>query len=412
VFDYGSKRTDERTERSGSAGQPVLQRKCTQCEEEGVPLQPLQRKETTEAQPAAAAAGSAIVEDGSPLGPGQMHRSAFMAQVRALVTAMCNAQLAVVGRSSDGCPYIQRWLDYYDKQPAASLMRAIQLYAGASPNAPAPALLGALLGRVHTAVETWIASGQVTGTPDGMDALDPNASPPPEAQAPPGGQPVQAKRANASATAAEPAAVRSSLGPGRALDGSVRGHMERAFQQSFGDVRVHTDGRAAAWNDNLSARAFTVGTDVAFGSGEYRPGTLHGDLLIAHELAHVAQQRGGSVTAERAEDRGLESEADRAAAAAVGLLPHMQLGSGRGLALQRCSKKEPRPGMGLAPGLAPGEDSKEYTLDEYIKMWVPRQFVAPGPPQAVRIDRLGRHVIDKLVVAFVGLDVAISALAR
>ena len=43
----------------------------------------------------------------------------------------------------------------------------------------------------------------------------------------------------------------------------------------------------------MQARAFTTGADVYFGHGEYRPGTAEGDKLIAHELTHVVQQRGG-----------------------------------------------------------------------------------------------------------------------
>jgi hypothetical protein len=67
--------------------------------------------------------------------------------------------------------------------------------------------------------------------------------------------------------------------------------MEGAFGRSFTGVAVHTDGRAARLLSNLNARAFTVGEHVAFGGGEYRPVTMIGDALIAHELAQVVQQR-------------------------------------------------------------------------------------------------------------------------
>jgi hypothetical protein len=46
----------------------------------------------------------------------------------------------------------------------------------------------------------------------------------------------------------------------------------------------------------VSARAFTVGSDIFFASGEYRPGNADGDQLIAHEAAHVLQQRGAPTT--------------------------------------------------------------------------------------------------------------------
>ena len=58
------------------------------------------------------------------------------------------------------------------------------------------------------------------------------------------------------------------------------------------DVRVHTDSTAHDLNHAVSARAFATGTDVYFAQNEYKPNTSDGDKLIAHELAHVVQQRG------------------------------------------------------------------------------------------------------------------------
>ena len=59
----------------------------------------------------------------------------------------------------------------------------------------------------------------------------------------------------------------------------------------FGDVRVHTDSRAAESADSLNARAYTVGQHVVFGAGEYSPASAAGRRLLAHELTHVVQQR-------------------------------------------------------------------------------------------------------------------------
>jgi hypothetical protein len=77
----------------------------------------------------------------------------------------------------------------------------------------------------------------------------------------------------------------------RGLDGSTRGLMESAFGESFGDVRVHTGGEAERLNDELDARAVTRGRDLYFDRGEYDPATREGRELLAHELAHVVQQR-------------------------------------------------------------------------------------------------------------------------
>ena len=84
--------------------------------------------------------------------------------------------------------------------------------------------------------------------------------------------------------------------PGRPLDTSTRSSMESAFGYDFGRVRVHTDGRAAGAADNVDARAFTYGQNVAFAAGEYSPHSAAGSRLLAHELAHVVQQGTGAVS--------------------------------------------------------------------------------------------------------------------
>jgi hypothetical protein len=110
--------------------------------------------------------------------------------------------------------------------------------------------------------------------------------------------------------------------------------MESAFGHDFSRVRVHTDPRANTLSSDLNALAFTVGNDIAFGAGEYRPGTLVGDALLAHELAHVAQQGGaaspgGPMQKEVAEYDALEADADRSA---VGAVVSIWGGAERGLA--------------------------------------------------------------------------------
>lgn len=81
------------------------------------------------------------------------------------------------------------------------------------------------------------------------------------------------------------------LGTGQPLSEGTRSYFESRMGQEFGDVRVHTDSAAAESAVALSARAYTLGRDIVFGDGEYSPGTRSGDQLLAHELAHVVQQR-------------------------------------------------------------------------------------------------------------------------
>ncbi len=80
-------------------------------------------------------------------------------------------------------------------------------------------------------------------------------------------------------------------GGGRPLAESERAYFEPRFGADFGQVRVHTDARAADVARAVNARAFTTGRDVVFGAGEYSPGTIIGNHLLAHELTHVIQQR-------------------------------------------------------------------------------------------------------------------------
>jgi hypothetical protein len=80
---------------------------------------------------------------------------------------------------------------------------------------------------------------------------------------------------------------------GKPLPESSLSLFESRFGKDFSHVRVHTDTRASESARALNARAFTVGQDVIFGSGQYSPGTGEGRKLLAHELTHVVQQRQG-----------------------------------------------------------------------------------------------------------------------
>lgn len=87
--------------------------------------------------------------------------------------------------------------------------------------------------------------------------------------------------------------INSSRGNGRSLDASTQTFMESRFATDLSPVRVHTGGEAARLSQDLSAKAFTIGNDIFFGEGHYRPESDAGKHVIAHELAHVGQ--GGAV---------------------------------------------------------------------------------------------------------------------
>lgn len=96
----------------------------------------------------------------------------------------------------------------------------------------------------------------------------------------------------ASLSPAAETAVRS-LGPGAPLPESVRTFFEPRFGRPLGHVRVHDSAQAGRAAGAVHARAFALGPDIAFGAGEYQPGTQRGRELMAHEIAHTMQPSDG-----------------------------------------------------------------------------------------------------------------------
>src|SRR5262249_37353805 len=172
------------------------------------------------------------------------------------------------------------------------------------------------------------------------------------------------------AGSASPVAIQRQLGEGVALDPTLAGQFGAAMGADFSGVRVHNDPTAAALSDQLDARAFTIGRDVAFGRGEYQPGTMIGDALLAHELAHVAQQSGSvaMASAHSGVDEAAEESADitavntvarlwgnvkdTSAVVASNALPAMR----SGLRLQRCGRGARAPAAPAVAAPTPGRN--------------------------------------------------------
>jgi hypothetical protein len=82
--------------------------------------------------------------------------------------------------------------------------------------------------------------------------------------------------------------------PGLPLDTETRAFMEPRFGHNFSHVRVHADTKAAKSARAVNALAYTIGRDVVFGAGQYRPASAGGRELLAHELTHTIQQGNGT----------------------------------------------------------------------------------------------------------------------
>lgn len=324
-----------------------------------------------------------IVDDAAEsVSPEQMRKSEFLEKLRASVCATADRALSSVGRSTESCPYIERWIGHYLTRPAGYVERALRKYAPETSSVTSASdYIPLISDRIGRAVTRWATTGEITDVPEELRSQIPGmglmgavggflsgiggaiagaVSGIAGAVSSIGSMLFKEKNGGAR-EAADPQSVRSQLGAGSSLDGGVKSRMEPAFGHDFSRVRVHADSRAAELATGLNARAFTIGSDIAFARGEYRPGTPIGDALVAHELAHVVQQSAGDHAAPAqsnspaAKPDRLEEEADDSAVHAVtSLWSETALGVERitrqafprlkaGLKLQRCGGPEAEP---------------------------------------------------------------------
>lgn len=104
--------------------------------------------------------------------------------------------------------------------------------------------------------------------------------------------------------------------PGQPLEPPLRDEMEQRFSHDFSSVRVHQDAAAAESASHVNALAYTVGDHLVFGQNQYAPSSGEGQELLAHELAHVVQQRSNTHASDEThvlESKSAETEANRAA---------------------------------------------------------------------------------------------------
>jgi hypothetical protein len=286
-----------------------------------------------------AVADPAVIVDGeATLLPGQMTRTEFLARLREEVLTTCDAALGP-DWSAIGCPYVDAWFERHTDTDAATLQSLARRYTGLSSVDDATLYIAAACDRLRQSVARWRDGEDVSA-----DLLAAGAA---ETAAP-----IEAVQTKAEGGATRPAqdavGLVARLGPGAPPDPHAA-RLGAALGQSLGNVRIHTDPGAGRLAEELDAAAFTVGHHVAFAPGRYRPGFPEGDALLAHEMAHVQQQRRGAKGRESwAGPASLEADADRLALASVArlysddveALPRAAASLKGGLALKRCSKSD------------------------------------------------------------------------
>jgi uncharacterized protein DUF4157 len=153
---------------------------------------------------------------------------------------------------------------------------------GWTPAAPGPANpLWSLLARGGGPLRTTLRVGAADGTVQRKCAACEDE------------EKLQTKRAAGTAPEVSPktaSRIAGLRGGGEALSAAARSYFEPRFGCDLSAVRLHTGAAAATAAGEVGARAFTVGSDIAFGASEYRPEAAEGKRLLAHELTHTLQQ--------------------------------------------------------------------------------------------------------------------------
>ncbi len=379
----------------------------------------LQKKEVENQQPAQQITINWIIEDGQlPMVKGQIGKSVFFKQLKQAITNQAEAALSSTGWTAMACPYINKWIAWYAQKPVAELEQEIKKFnINLATITSAEQLIRKIAAKCAQAITTWVQTGKLTGVP--MTALEPPAVKEIEDAKKKGVIQQKSETGSHQTDYNDPEQVQEELGEGNSLDGSTKSKMESAFGTSFADVRIHTDSKATDISQKMGARAFAVGKNIAFNQGEYQPGTLKGDALLAHELAHFIQQRNATSSAQVKNNYGaLEKDADQAA---IGVMARI-LGKGKdwikslgkeamprlqsGLSLQRCGNDGPS-----AAELAALEakESAEYqtSMTALKLLYSQKKALVTGNPSQKDVKEL-QQKIDKQLTKLRELGIAVS----
>lgn len=275
-----------------------------------------------------ATAPTQLVVDGARTLVGQMQKEAFLGHLQQQIVSAANATLGRLA-SATACPYIEKAFEKYRALPAAQGLAMLYRWVPATRNtSTAEEMIPLVLERVRDGITHWMARGTL---PADLAAADP------------------ALAAQAQNTAVAKGAglgslddVEAKLGTGDAVDARVAGRMGAAGVD-VSHARVHRGPTAAGMAAEQNATAFAVGNNIVMGSGAPPAGTGLGDALLAHELAHVAQQRDASADpAQRKrpigeEDQQAEINADAVARGAATGKATWDDVLKTGLQLQRCA---------------------------------------------------------------------------
>jgi Domain of unknown function (DUF4157) len=198
---------------------------------------------------------------------------------------------------------------------------------------------------------------------------------------------------------AQASVAAASSSSGAPLPTELRARFEAALGTDLSPVRIHSGTRSAEAATAVGAKAYTVGDDIHFGAGYLDASSLAGQQLLAHEVAHTVQQRGGAPHRQHKLEvstpgDAAELEADRAAEAMTRGSP-VELGGVMGSQLIQRQVGDALATPGPAPSADVGSASPSASLSG-PEWWSLPGFVTgsdalPAADQAV-IAELAAHL--------------------
>lgn len=276
-----------------------------------------------------AAPTTALIVETAPVAP-QVTKAAFLADLKSQILASATEVLGALWAVA-GCPYIESWFASHEADPATSIEAMAKRYSGLTTAAAPSDYVPPILARLRGGILRW-RDGQDVGSELSSFGLAGAAQAATASQPGPAGATGAgtAQPKLSAGSSPSPNDIARELGPGAPLDSATAARMGDAFGEDFSQVRIHTDVQAARKASEVNAAAFAVGHDVVFAGGQYQPGTPVGDAMLAHELAHVVQQkRADDDEAARDAPIGAESSSHEADAdsATVGVMQRLYGGA-------------------------------------------------------------------------------------
>jgi hypothetical protein len=328
-----------------------------------------------------------IVDPWLAPGEGQLTKTELLDVLQKALIAMVDAEMGPLGRGA-ACPYIQQWFAKNVLRSAAEIEQIARRFSGLKAPAHARDYVEPVVARARVGLHKWKQGGVAAIAGELAEAglgASGGSAPPPGAVA----MAPQVQKLEAPGGATTLGSLEGELGAGRPLDPGTASRMSSALGADVSGARIHTGPIAAGKAAQANATAFAVGQNVVMGGNAPAPGTLAGDALLAHELAHTAQQKRAAEDPDAREQpigeesAAAERDADRAAGggmAADGRLAALGTLAGRigdvmrtGLQMQRCAEWKQAPELeqrlGLSIDIAPTpEAGKSYIVGQKIKL--------------------------------------------